>query len=413
MIVKLTTPSGRRSSSEEKTPRLHQRLARHLRLSAQAAGVLPLETPPFLIFFINSTCNLKCEHCFVHDRLNKKDDLTFDEIVSLSKDLGKIENLNLSGGEPFIRKDFAEICGQFIRQNEVRQIYCPTNGYYTERTVNICRQVLRDNPELQFLVLEFSLDGMPAFHNEFRGNPYSFQKAMETYDAVAELQKEDPRLRIHAISTVTADNVDEIKALTTYLYERCPKLEHHNIALIRGDRKNPSLRGPQLDGYRTMVDYVRRLWADREEGRFGSIVDPMLTWTKVQTSERREQVVPCKAGTLSAVVYPNGDVGVCETLASHPILGNLREHTFRELWNSPQAIEARRRIRQKECHCTNEVFLWPSFTFQPVHMVKTMVGARVWERAHPLHPGEKVRIEMDAERLPIERAKVRLPIAKV
>src|SRR5207244_7563681 len=70
----------------------------------------------------------------------------------------------------------------------------------------------------------------------------SFDRAMETYDALAELQASDPRLRIHAVSTATNENLDEIARLTDFLFERCPKMDHHNLALIRGDRKNPSDR---------------------------------------------------------------------------------------------------------------------------------------------------------------------------
>ena len=112
--------------------------------------------------------------------------------------------------------------------------------------------------------------------------------------------------------------------------------------------------------------------------------------------------MPCKAGVLTGVVYANGDVGVCETLASHPILGNLREHSFRELWTSPQAQRARALIRARQCSCTNEIFLWPSVTFQPVHMMKALVHARVWQRLEPLSAHERVVIEMDAQRLPVE-----------
>ena len=63
----------------------------------------------------------RSEHCFVHDRLNKKDDLTKEEIFALSDSLGPIENLNLSGGEPFIRKEFSEICRKFIQTNGVQK----------------------------------------------------------------------------------------------------------------------------------------------------------------------------------------------------------------------------------------------------------------------------------------------------
>ena len=120
---------------------LGDRLVRHARITWQNYRDLP--SPPFLILFINSICNQKCEHCFYWRNLNRRDDLTKDEIFALSRSLGRIENLNLSGGEPFLRPEFGEICRQFIRQNKVRQIYVPTNGYFTDRTVKQITETLR------------------------------------------------------------------------------------------------------------------------------------------------------------------------------------------------------------------------------------------------------------------------------
>ena len=234
------------------------RIKRHLRVTGTNYSNLP--TPPFLILFINSICNQKCEHCFYWRNLNRKDDLTREELFALSESLGRIENLNLSGGEPFLRPEFGEICRKFIRQNHVKQIYVPTNGSFADRTVKQIRETLKES-SLEFFVVEFSLDGMPEFHDHFRGMKNAFARSMETYDALVDVQREDPRLRIHAISTATHTNMDEIRRLTTYLFERCPHMEHHNLALIRGDRKNPTLMGPQLREYHELYDYVRRLWA--------------------------------------------------------------------------------------------------------------------------------------------------------
>ena len=82
---------------------LINRTQRHLRLTHAARTREPRATPPFLILFINSICNLSCEHCFYWQELNQRDDLTLAEFKALSKDLGTIENLNLSGGEPLLR----------------------------------------------------------------------------------------------------------------------------------------------------------------------------------------------------------------------------------------------------------------------------------------------------------------------
>jgi MoaA/NifB/PqqE/SkfB family radical SAM enzyme len=360
-----------------------QRVARHARLTMANHG---LPSPPFLVLFINSICNMKCEHCFYWQSLNQRDDLTKDEIFALSRSLGRIENLNLSGGEPFLRKEFSEICRQFIKQNGVRQIYVPTNGWYLEKTIKAITETLHE-PTLDLFVAELSLDGMAEFHDAFRVAPGSFARALNTYDALAELQRKDPRLRIHAISTATDVNVEDIRKLTTYLFDRCLQMDHHNLALIRGDRKNPALKTPDIQEYAALYEYIRRLWQPRESGRYGSIVEPMLQWAKMETLARGTQVVPCRAGVLSAVVAANGDVSVCEL---HDPIGNLRQQSFWDIWNSERATRLREAIAAKACHCTTEVFLWPSIVYQPTRLTQAMVGAKVWQSVRPLGPDEKV-----------------------
>lgn len=380
------------------------RLARHARLTSYSYR--DLDSPPFLVLFINSICNMKCEHCFYWTSLNKKDDLSKEEIFALSDSLGPIENLNLSGGEPFLRKEFGEICRKFIRTNGVKQIYVPTNGYFTERCIAAIREVLKE-PGLDLFVAEISLDGMPEFHDKFRVARHSFKKAMETYDALVELQKEDPRVRVHSISTATDVNMEEIKKLTTYLYERCPQMDHHNLAIIRGDRKNPTLRGPSLKQYEDLYEYIRRLWAPREEGRTGSLVEPMLQWGKVETVKQERQVIPCKAGKISGVVYANGDVGVCEI---HKPIGNLRQKSFPEIWHSEEAKALRQSIARKECYCTTEVFMWSSIVYQPLPLLQATIKGKVWSKPLPLHPSERVPVsladgpEQTGEPEPVEAA---------
>ncbi len=349
---------------------------RHAWLSAVHRVPWRTPTPPFLILFINSICNQTCEHCFYWRNLNRKDDLTLDELRALSKNLGKLDNLNISGGEPFLRPEFAEICGLFIESNGVKQIYVPTNGSFTDRTIEALEGVFR-YPELDLFAVELSLAGMPAFHNAFRGMKDAFERAMKTYDALVEMKEREPRLRIHAVSTVTADNVDEVQRLSGYLYERCAAIEHHSIGMIRGDRKNPALTSPRLADYRKLYKYVQNLWQPREQGRYGSIVEPMLQIAKTSTAEQQRQVVPCRAGRLTGVVYSNGDVGVCET---HPPLGNLREQSFTEIWRSKEADALRKAIAAKECWCTSEVFLWSSITYQPIELAKALLSSKPWKQ---------------------------------
>lgn len=347
------------------------RLARHARLSWLALRPRRRQTPPFLIVFINSHCNLTCDHCFYWRNLNRRDDLTFAEFRRLADELGPFENLNLSGGEPFLRPDFAEICTLFVERNGVKQIYVPTNGYYTDKMATQIEKVLRSR-SLKLFACELSLDGMPEYHDRLRGNPRSFARAMDTYDMLETMQERDARLRIHAISTATADNVEELAQLSEYLHDRCPAMDHHNLAILRGDRKDPNLRTPTLASYRTLCEHVARVWKRREQGRFGSIVEPLLQWAKCKTIETDSQYVPCTAGKLTGVVYANGDVSLCEL---HTPLGNLRERSFFDIWDSERARALRADVAARRCHCTTEVFLWPSIVFQPWQLARALLGS--------------------------------------
>ncbi|MDA0206893.1 MAG: hypothetical protein O3A53_10220 [Acidobacteria bacterium] len=148
------------------------------------------------------------------------------------------------------------------------------------------------------LAIELSLDGMAEYHDMFRVSRGSFGRAMETYDALAAIQERDPRLRIHATSTAHSGNIEELRQLTGYLLERCPKMDHHNLDTIRGDRKNPELAAPLMDAYDSLYRELQERWSSREQGRFGSSVEPLMQWTKRESAKLQQQVVPCLAGKL-------------------------------------------------------------------------------------------------------------------
>ena len=348
-------------------------IIRYGRVALKGLRCYKASTPPFLVLFITSACNLLCGHCFYWRKLNQNDDLTINEIKKLSEELGYIENLNITGGEPFVREDFSEICRLFINNNAVKKIYVSTNGYFTDRVYSQVRQVLRE-VNLDLLVIEISLDGMADYHNKLRGNMKSFQKALDTYNILSKLGKKDKRLQIHANSTVTSENIDEVYQLSHFLFNHCPLMAHHAITLIRDNWKRQTLQKPVLEKYRDLYIQVETLWRKREKKRAGSLVEPLLQYAKWETIRKGQQVIPCLAGILSAVVYANGDVSVCEI---HNPLGNLRNRSFFEIWKAPEARKLRTAIRAKKCFCTHEMFMWSSIVFQPLRLIMAILGAKL------------------------------------
>src|SRR3546814_262929 len=89
------------------------------------AGCRPT-SPPVLIFTITTRCNMACRHCGDDVWGDPRNDLSLDEIAKFSAELGTIESLALGGGEPFLRKDLAEICRLFAVNNRVTAISIPS-----------------------------------------------------------------------------------------------------------------------------------------------------------------------------------------------------------------------------------------------------------------------------------------------
>ena len=93
--------------------------------------------PMSIVHFVTNRCNARCKHCFIdfdHPDIFKGE-LTLEEIKKLTKTLGNsLFNVNLTGGEPFLRRDFFEIVEAYFKNTPIKSIYITSNGMYTDLT---------------------------------------------------------------------------------------------------------------------------------------------------------------------------------------------------------------------------------------------------------------------------------------
>ena len=322
-------------------------------------------TPRIITLFVTSQCNAKCSHCFYWDKLNQGHDLSFDEIVQLSNSLGRIDKLLITGGEPFLRRDLAEICQLFFERNNLGGVNIPTNGLQPDRTRKVVTDILKvanGKP----ITISFSVDGTEEYHDRMRGVPGNLKKLQETYRQVRALQDQFPNLILRVTTTVMKQNYDEVMRLFDEMPNILPGVNSPCINLLRGSPYDRTLMLPSDSQIKRLFErkvasipgnqgFLRRL-ADR------------LTFSVAYENYRQDtQVIPCEAGRILGVIEDNGDVKPCELL---PPIGNLHEGTFDEIWNSDEAKEARQRIVDKQCKCTHECNTFPSLMANPLHAVK-------------------------------------------
>jgi len=69
-------------------------------------------------------------------------ELTLEEIHQISVSIGPLDNLFISGGEPFLRNDLREICWKFYSNNKIKNIHLPTNGSFTKKILEQTHDLL-------------------------------------------------------------------------------------------------------------------------------------------------------------------------------------------------------------------------------------------------------------------------------
>ncbi len=322
-----------------------------------AFGIRP-KLPKFLIFFVTSRCNSRCNHCFFWKDINgSKNELTFEEIKKLSLGLGKLSNLAISGGEPILREDLPEICELFYKNNGTGSIHVPTNGLNPEKISSVLAKILEKcNCKVSVAI---SIDGLKETHESIRGVKGNWDSVFVTYKSLVPLKKRYPNFKIFVNTVISNKNYKEFRELVELVKKEMPLLDGHGFDWIRGDPKNKDFSLPDLREVREMIPLlknVRRYYSRKKRSltdRMELSIRNYITDLKYDIIRTNTQVVPCRAGDMFAVVYPGGDVALCELL---PAIGNLRKDDMETIWNSEKAEDQRKFIKAKSCHCTHGCF---------------------------------------------------------
>lgn len=331
------------------------------------------QTPAQLIFFVTNRCNSRCSHCFYWRELNKKpkDELNLEEIEKISKSMGRIFWLFISGGEPFLRNDLPEICQIFYQNNKVNSIVIPTNGILVEKIVKDVGKICQGCPEAK-VVLQISVDEIAERHDRIRGVPGNFTKIEKLVPKLKKLQAKYRNLAIQANIVFCKYNQDRIIKIYDYVYREFG-IDNICISLIRGEPKEIGAKEVDLKKYWQAHKHIRKT---RRFAQYTPLLSHLITKKEdmqvevfLSSFRQKKAIIPCLASRQSVVLYPNGDLVLCELRPEK--YGNLRDvgYTFSKLWQSQKAREFKEKV--KNCYCTQECvytvnvflnpFVWPKF----------------------------------------------------
>ena len=140
--------------------------------------------PKRVLIALTYWCNSRCIMCNIW-KMRPKNELSLTEWSSIINDpiFKNIEALDITGGEPTLRKDFIQILTLFIQSMpKLHTVTLVSNGFSTthivttvERLAIICRQY---NIHLS---VNISIDGVGEMHQTIRRIPNAFKKSTKNW----------------------------------------------------------------------------------------------------------------------------------------------------------------------------------------------------------------------------------------
>jgi len=307
-----------------------------------------------LIAHVTNSCNFRCEHCFID--FSSQRDMKLDQFKALGKQVGPLFWLDIGGGEPFLRKDLADIVCSF----DAKVVQIPSNGSLHDQMVEQVKLMKKNSPAE--IGVSFSLDGLEETHGKIRGQEKSWSQVWEAFEILRNIG--DIPIKINTV--LTNHNKDEIIDLMKEVRRRGP--DFHSIILFRGEPLKEGVGLPEIAELQRLEPEIFSILKTYDYGAGKASAHILRNYHQylwdisLKTIVEKRQIIPCLGGSAHMVAWSNGNVSSCEMLES---VGNVQEQSWNEILKSDAYREQHRSIKAGECHCTHNCAMLDSVFYNP------------------------------------------------
>ena len=331
-------------------------------------GTLFSKTPSYVILYVTSQCNARCKMCYNWKRVwnpNPAGELSVDEIKRIFKSFSRIQQLTLSGGEPFMRKNLVEIIEFVSWNNQCRGVTIPTTGILTELVTKQTKSILEVLPEHTQLKISLSLHHLGVKHDTIVGVQGAFKKLHATFEKLSELRARYDNLSVRISTTAMTMNKDVMGELLTYCNDTFDDCTVH-LGVVRGPTPTPE-SGLSTQEFKDIVDHFNSIEGIQKNNmplaKIGNCVAQMGHEYALKAMEEKKQPIKCRAAQTMVAIQSDGEVYPCDALEKS--LGNLRDYDYdiRRMSREPHYQQVQQSIREGECHCTSACGFLASMPF--------------------------------------------------
>ena len=256
-------------------------------------------------------CNSRCQMCYIwQNPTDPREEVT---LATLSKLPNGFDNLNVSGGEPTLRRDLGEMIDVVYPKARIMEI--SSNGLAPEKLVPIIKKY----PNIK---VRFSLEGDEATNNRIRGEDDGYVTKVKGLRMLREAGGTD----LGFAFVIQDENVDQL--VRTYEFARSQGFELATSTLHNAWQfyKNDNYFYDRVGVARKVEGLITALL---KSGKVKNWFRAYLNLGLIEKILGHSRLIPCVAGTGFAFIDPWSDVWACNVRTDLP-LGNLARQSWDE-----------------------------------------------------------------------------------
>jgi MoaA/NifB/PqqE/SkfB family radical SAM enzyme len=251
------------------------------------------------------------------------------------------KRLNITGGEPLLRKDIEDIVA--VLEKKTDRLEISTNGYFIDRIEKIAKKF----PDITVRV---SIEGLPKLNDELRGIKDGFDHGLRTILRLKELGVKDIGFAIVISDKNIKDLLDLYYLSANMDLEFSNSAMHNSFYFFKDDNK--------IEDYELINEEMARFIKILLKSKRSNLRMRVKDWFRAYINagllnfmQGESRFLPCDAGTDSFFLDPYGNILACNGSDEPWIMGNLKEAEFDEIWNSQRADEVRKQVKNCKKNC--------------------------------------------------------------
>jgi MoaA/NifB/PqqE/SkfB family radical SAM enzyme len=283
-----------------------------------------------------------------------------------------LKELDITGGEPFLRKDIVRLLLGIARLKatnlkNLRSIAITTNGFLSDKVLRDVGNVIVPLEDAGIsLVFACGFDAVGTTHDRIRNVEGGWEKLNETIEGLVALRHEHPSLVLGIKTTVTRFNIDELDNICRYA-------DDHGLFTIISPYILTSNRYSNLEQSNSLAFSDRDLDKLRNFYTTSYFQWPLYKDELVGFLNTGRMKKPCSAGFNYFFIRSTGEIYCCPIIDK--LLGYVQETPFEKLIMSPTARYFRRRILDfPECKtCTEPGLERYALPFEGLHYLRQLL----------------------------------------